>query len=119
MAKQIFSTVFTLLLFGTICQAQAKKNSELYKIILSQDSLLFDVGFNHCDSKQFEILLSDNLKFYHDKDGISDKKKFLYDLKNGLCTNPETRQVNRFLVPESIEIFPLYKNGILYGAVHN
>ena len=119
MAKKIISIVFILLIFGTISQAQVTKNSELYKTILSKDSLLFDVGFNHCDIKQFEILLSENLKFYHDKDGISDKKKFLFDLKNGLCKDPSTRQVNRFLVKESTEIFPLYENGILYGAVQN
>jgi hypothetical protein len=35
----------------------ADKNSELYKTILSKDSLHFNVGFNRCD-KQFEILLS-------------------------------------------------------------
>jgi CubicO group peptidase (beta-lactamase class C family) len=117
MKKQIF-TLFLLLTTFTAF-AQVDKNSDLYKTILSKDSLLFDVGFNNCDIKQFEILLSENLKFYHDKDGISDKAKFLFDLKNGLCKNPETRQVNRFLVKESIEIFPLYKNGTLYGAVQN
>lgn len=98
---------------------QVDKSSELYKTILSKDSLLFDIGFNTCDIKQFENLLSENLKFYHDKDGISDKTKFLFDLKNGLCKNPETRQVKRFLVKESTEIFPLYRNGVLYGAVQN
>lgn len=117
MKKQIF-TLFLLLTTFTAF-AQVDKNSDLYKTILSKDSLLFDVGFNNCDIKQFEILLSENLKFYHDKDGISDKAKFLFDLKNGLCKNPETRQVKRFLVKESTEIFPLYKNGTLYGAVQN
>lgn len=119
MTKKI---LFSFLLLITICansNAQVYKNSALYKTILSKDSLLFNVGFNTCDIKQFEILLSDNLKFYHDKDGISDKTKFLYDLKNGLCESPETRQVKRILVKESTEIFPLSKNGVLYGAVHN
>lgn len=106
-------------IFSANSIAQVNKNSDLYKTILSKDSLLFDIGFNHCDIKQFENLLSDNLKFYHDKDGISDKTKFLFDLKNGLCKDPETRQVNRFLIKESTEIFPLYKNRILYGAVQN
>jgi CubicO group peptidase (beta-lactamase class C family) len=115
-------TLFRFLLLITICangNAQVDKNSALYKTILSKDSLLFNVGFSTCDIKQFEILLSDNLKFYHDKDGISDKTKFLYDLKNGLCKSPEKRQVKRILVKESTEIFPLYRNGVLYGAVHN
>lgn len=119
MAKQIIISAFIFLIFGAKSQAQVEKKSELYKTILSKDSLLFDVGFNNCDIKQFEALLSENLKFYHDKDGISDKKKFLFDLKNGLCKNPEIRQVNRFLIKESTEIFPLYKNGVLYGAVQN
>ena len=116
--KKLFITFFILLTTFSVF-AQVNKNSDLYKTILSKDSLLFEVGFNHCDIKQFEILLSENLKFYHDKDGISGKTKFLFDLKNGLCKDPSTRQVNRFLVKESTEIFPLYKNGILYGAVQN
>lgn len=119
MTKKIILYFTFLIIFSTNCIAQVDKNSELYKVILSKDSLLFNVGFNTCDIQQFEILLSENLKFLHDKDGISDKTKFLFDLKNGLCKNPENRQVNRFLVKESTEIFPLYKNGILYGAVHN
>lgn len=119
MAKKIILSFIIALIFSAIGKAQVAKNSELYKTILSKDSLLFNVGFNTCDIKQYENLLSDNLKFYHDKDGISDKTKFLYDLKNGLCKSPETRQVKRFLVKESTEIFPLYRNGVLYGAIQN
>lgn len=117
MKKQLLLFFITLTTFSAF--AQVDKNSELYKTILSKDSLLFDVGFNQCDIKQFENLLSDNLKFYHDKDGLSDKTKFLTDLKNGICNSQTNRQVQRFLVKESTEIFPLYKNGDLYGAVQN
>jgi CubicO group peptidase (beta-lactamase class C family) len=119
MTKKIILSFIITIIFISNSKAQVDKNSELYKIILSKDSLLFNVGFNTCDIKQFENLLSNNLKFYHDKDGVSDKTKFLYDLKNGLCKNSETRQVKRILVKESTEIFPLYKNGILYGAIQN
>lgn len=116
--KKLFTTLLAVLtLFCAF--GQVDKNSDLYQTILAKDSLLFDVGFNHCDIRQFENLLSDNLKFYHDKDGISDKKKFLTDLKNGICNGQTNRQVQRFLVKESTEIFPLYRNGTLYGAVQN
>jgi CubicO group peptidase (beta-lactamase class C family) len=115
---KILLSFLIAVIFSSNIKAQVDKNSDLYKAIISKDSLLFNVGFNTCDINQFEILLSNNLKFYHDKDGISDKTKFLSDLRNGLCKSPETRQVNRFLVKESTEIFPLYKNGILYGAIH-
>jgi CubicO group peptidase (beta-lactamase class C family) len=119
MTKKILLSFIIAITFSTNSKAQVDKKSDLYKTILSKDSLLFNVGFNTCDIKQFEILLSDDLKFYHDKDGISDKTKFIFDLKNGLCKSPETRQVKRFLVKESTGIFPLYKDGVLYGAVHN
>jgi CubicO group peptidase (beta-lactamase class C family) len=119
MTKKILLSFIIAITFSANSKAQVDKTSELYKIIRSKDSLLFNVGFNTCNIKQFEILLSDNLKFYHDKDGVSDKTKFIFDLKNGLCKSPETRQVKRLLIKESIEIFPLYRNGVLYGAVHN
>ncbi|WP_267740825.1 class A beta-lactamase-related serine hydrolase, partial [Myroides injenensis] len=123
MAKsfRILFLILFLILFPFIgnLNAQINKNSKLFLEVTTQDSLLFDVGFNNCDIKQFENLLSDNLKFYHDKDGISDKEKFLIDLKNGICNSQTNRQVKRFLVKESSEIFPLYKNGVLYGAIHN
>jgi TonB family protein len=113
--------LLTLFLFLTtsVAFAQVDKNSDLYKIILSKDSLLFDVGFNTCNIQQFENLLSDSLRFYHDKDGISNKAKFLTDLKNGICNSQVNRQVKRFLVKESTQIFPLYKNDMIYGAVQN
>ena len=116
--KKLF-TILSILLTSFSAFAQVDQNSDLYKTILEKDSLLFDIGFNHCDIKQFENLLSENLKFYHDKDGTSDKTKFLTDLKNGICNSQTNRQVQRFLVKESTEIFPLYRNGVLYGAVQN
>jgi CubicO group peptidase (beta-lactamase class C family) len=117
--KKITLLLIVSILFSAKSLAQLDKNAALYKTILSKDSLLFDIGFNHCDIKQFDDLLSENLKFYHDKDGVSNKTKFLNDLKNGLCKSPETRQVIRVLVKENTEIFPLHRNGILYGAIHN
>lgn len=114
--KKYLLTFFTLLL-ALPAFNQIAENTDLYKTIMSRDSLLFNVGFNTCDIRQFEDLLSDSLKFYHDKDGISDKVKFLSDLKNGLCKEPGKRQVKRILVKEDTKIYPLYKNEALYGAV--
>ena len=110
----VFFVAFSSLFFG-----QNHQSAELKEIILKQDSLLFSEGFNKCKIEYFENLLSKDLKFYHDKDGISDKEKFLKDLKSGLCKNPDLRQVKRVLVQEHNEVFPLYKNGVLYGAIHN
>ncbi|MBB6372291.1 serine hydrolase [Chryseobacterium shigense] len=119
MTRIHFLLLIIFLFLSQKAEAQTDKPDALYKTILAKDSLLFDVGFNTCNIKQYENLLSENLKFYHDKDGISSKTKFLNDLKNGLCKNPETRQVKRVLMKNSTEVFPLYKNGNLYGAVQN
>ncbi len=102
-----FQTVFS----------QEEKNSELYKTIMSLDSLLFDVGFNTCDISVSEILCSDQLEFYHDKNGLSNKADFVKTMKSGLCASPTTYQSRRELVDESTKIYPLYKNGVLYAAL--
>lgn len=99
--------------------SQEEKNTELYKTIMSRDSLLFNVGFNTCDISQFENLLSDNFEFYHDKDSISDKALFLKNFRKGLCGSVGTYQSRRYLVPNSTEVYPLYKKGVLYGALQN
>lgn len=111
--------LFILCLLSLKGNAQISKSHAIYQTVLVQDSLLFSVGFNNCDIEQYEKSLSESLRFYHDKDGISNRAKFLNDLKNGLCENPEKRQVKRVLIKESTQIFPLYNNNILYGAVHN
>lgn len=97
--------------------SQEEKNSELYKVIMSRDSLLFTIGFNTCDASQFENLYSEQFEFYHDRDGESNKAQFIYNFKNGLCASPTTYQARRELVPGSTEIYPLYKKGVLYGAI--
>jgi len=118
--KTIQKTLIVFLCFtSTILFGQVKETSELYKSIISKDSLLFDVGFNTCDISQFENLLSKNLEFLHDKDGISTKKEFLYNLRNGLCGSPDNYQSRRELVKSSTEIYPLYKNDTIYGAIQN
>ena len=97
--------------------SQEGKNSKLYKTIMSQDSLLFNVGFNSCDIVQFENLLSEDFEFYHDLDSISDKTLFLKNFKKGICASGKSYQVRRDLIKGSTAIYPLTKNGVLYGAL--
>lgn len=114
--KKLF--ILICLVFTTlVTNAQIAKDSDLHQLILSKDSLLFQVGFNTCDMSQFESLLSENFEFFHDKDSISYKKEFINTLRNGLCESPATYQSRRELVSESTEIFPLYNNKVLYGAI--
>ncbi|MFC4263708.1 serine hydrolase [Ferruginibacter yonginensis] len=114
--KRLFILIYILpITFSSF--GQINHDTELYETILLKDSLLFNKGFNTCDIKQFENLLSEKFEFFHDKDSISNKATFLYNIKNGLCAAPTTYQSRRELVKENTEIYPLYKGKNLYGAI--
>lgn len=102
--------------FPALLMGQVTPDTDLYKSIQKNDSLLFNIGFNTCDISQFENLVSDDFEFYHDKSGITNSKKaFLESIKNGLCQSEYKPQ--RELLQGTMEVFPLENNGILYGAI--
>ena len=114
--QQAIAFICAFIFFGTIT-AQVEVNSELYKTLKTNDSLLFDVGFNTCELSAFENLLAEDLEFYHDKGGlIPSKQVFIEGFKNGICKSPDFKS-RRELVTGSLEVYPLYDNGILYGAL--
>jgi hypothetical protein len=99
-----------------LLKAQEPNNSALHQTLKTKDSLLFEVGFNTCDLKPFEVLVSEKFEFYHDQSGITpNKTAFLESISNGLCKLPY--RPRRELVQGSLVVYPLYKNGVLYGAI--
>lgn len=97
-------------------RAQLPQSSKLFQTLKTNDSLLFDIGFNGCDISQFEQLVSDSFEFYHDKSGVqSSKTAFISSIKNGICKLPY--KPRRELIAGSLEVYPLEKNGMLYGAI--
>jgi hypothetical protein len=114
MKKQIL--LFHLLFLSIAVSAQVEKSSTLYKTIKEKDSLLFNLGFNNCDIAQFENLVSENFEFYHDQAGITNSKAaFISGIQNGLCKL--TYKPKRVLAENETEVYPLEKNGVLYGAI--
>jgi len=113
-----YFTIFHLVFITTLSVAQVEKSTELYKTIREKDSLLFNLGFNKCDISQFENLVSENFEFYHDQAGITNSKlEFIQGIENGLCKLPY--KPKRVLDENSMEIYPLKKDGILYGVIQN
>lgn len=108
------------LLMSGIALAQVDSNSELFKTLKAKDSVLFKIGFNKCEVEKSAELMYDDLEFYHDKGGIThSKEEFISTMKNGICRDNNPEKVYRFLVEESLEVFPMYNNGKLYGALQN
>jgi hypothetical protein len=88
---------------------------ELFVELKQKDSLVFNLGFNECDTAQLRVLISDNFEFYHDQSGLLDSKEnFIRNIPN-LCNM--NYKPTRVLVDGSLEVFPLYSNGELYGAI--
>jgi CubicO group peptidase (beta-lactamase class C family) len=113
--KKHFLLIY-LLFLSTVLIAQVEESTELYKTIKEKDSLLFNLGFNNCDITQFEKLVSDNFEFYHDQAGITNSKsEFIQGIENGLCKL--TYKPKRVLAKNSLEVYPLMKNGDVYGAI--
>jgi hypothetical protein len=105
-------------LFSTYIFGQVEENSEIFQQLKANDSLLFNVGFNHCNTDPFLKLLNEDFEFYHDKGGITTSKtEFISNFKTGLCKSPSTYQSRRELIEGSLEVFELKNNNVVYGAI--
>jgi CubicO group peptidase (beta-lactamase class C family) len=121
--KRLFSFTWICLTALFVCvqapstlQAQEPHSSELYKAMQARDSLLFKVVFNTCDTRPLDMLLSENFEFYHDQGGITNgKAAFIETIKNNICKL--NYKATRELVEGSLEVYPLHKDGVLYGAI--
>ena len=90
--------------------------SGLERQIRTLDSLLFDVAFNTCDLAPLDDLISEDFEFYHDQGGITaSKADFIKSIKENIC-NINYRPIRR-LVDGTFRVFPMTRNGELYGAI--
>jgi hypothetical protein len=114
--KRAFALLIFLLFTSMYTRAQVADTSSLFLELKALDSLLFDRGFNHCDIETLQKITSENLEFYHDQGGIdTSKATFIDKIKNGICKLDY--KASRQLVDGSLQVFPMYQNGVLYGAI--
>lgn len=118
MTKKINICIFLLFIFIANLHAQIAQNSPLFLELKKQDSIFFERGFNNCDINYLEKHVDDNLKFYHDKGGFQDKKLFLERTQQNICSNPNQKPIRK-VIESSLEVFPLYNEDNLYGAIQS
>ena len=118
MLKKSILILGVLTLLSNITYSQVSKDSELYLQLKKMDSLVFQEGFNKCKLTSLEKTIAEGFEFYHDVGGIQEKANFMVNMKNNICSSPERKPIRR-LVKGSIEVFPLYNQGELYGAIQN
>ena len=109
-------TLLLLCFFSLTSVAQAQEKSTLFQELKAQDSIFFERGFNRCDLDYLKNQVADNLRFYHDQGGFQDKAKFLESTANNICGSGDKKPIRK-VAPESLEVFPLYNEGKLYGAI--
>lgn len=54
--------------------------------------------------------------FYHDKSGMQNKAVFLENTRKYICGDSNKKPIRK-VVEESLEVYPLYNNGVLYGVI--
>jgi hypothetical protein len=106
----LIALLLSLPLFG-----QTEKD-KLTETILHQDGLFWD-AYNQCDVDKMSQFFWPDIEFYHDKGGPTIGASALIDtIRKNLCGNPNSH-LRREAVPDTAKVFPLEKNGEVYGAV--
>lgn len=91
--------------------------NEIYAILKTQDSMLFNAVFETYDTNAINALISDDFEFYHDQGGIMDTKAgFVLSISN---IHQLSYKPTRKLREGSLQVYPLYDNGLLYGAIQS
>ncbi|MDT0553776.1 hypothetical protein [Urechidicola vernalis] len=115
--RKIKGIALIAILLSNVINAQISNDNDLFQVLKAKDSLFFEVGFNKCNLEVFQELLPEEFEFYHDKDGITESRaKFIRTLKKNIC-GTEKNNIKRVLEKGSLEVFPLYNKGNLYGAI--
>jgi hypothetical protein len=114
--------VIISLLFGLYSPASGQSNTidaenqRITQTILHLDSLFWKT-YNTCDIEHNGLYFTDDIKFYHDKGGITNGKNALVaSIKNNICGNPNQR-VRREAVEGTVTVYPMRNGDSVYGAI--
>lgn len=116
MIKQALLCLIFVVVSMHVGITQVDKYSDLHKQFKKQDSIFFERGFNQCDIVYLDKHIAADLKFYHDQSGFQDRKTFFENTRKYICSNMDKKPI-RQVDENSLEVFPLYNNGILYGVI--
>ena len=110
----------TIVLIATLVSvaAQATKQSaelrDLTETIARMDALIFD-AFNAHDVDALMALFTDDLEFYHDKGGLTNKQQTREGFAGMFGRTPDIR---RELVKGSLEVYPIKDYGAIEVGTH-
>ena len=116
--KHLVIIVIILIVSISFLNGQVSKDSELFLTLKKHESIFFEPGFNQCNIKYLESTIHQDLMFYHDKSGIQNRNKFFENTAKYICSGG-TKKPIRKVEEQSLEVFALYNNDVLYGAIQS
>jgi Domain of unknown function (DUF4440) len=122
--KYISTIIFTTILsvgFYHFSHAQQAASADpfenLEKTILYHDSI-FWFAYNACDVDKMSSYFTEDLEFYHDKNGVtSPRVKMDEAMQKGLCGN-ENWHLRREAIKGTVKVFPMKGFGALISGEH-
>ena len=93
---------------------QSPASKELYNTIAHMDSVLFN-AFNSRDIQKLKTLFTEDLEFYHDKDGLTSYQNTIESFINLAA---QKNDLKRELISGSLEIYPVKEYGAMQIGVH-
>jgi ketosteroid isomerase-like protein len=116
--KQIVLSTIVLIATAVLAVAQAAKQSaesrELTETIARMDALIFD-AFNAHNVDALMALFTDDLEFYHDKGGLTNKQQTREGFAGMFGRTPDIR---RELVKGSLGVYPIKDYGAIEVGTH-
>src|ERR1700744_1279556 len=110
--------LLAVMLLGFLAPAVAQEtDNDVIAVILHKDSLFWQ-AYNRCDVSGMQAFFTPDVEFYHDKGGATfGLDSLVASMRNGLCKDPASYQLRREVVPGSVQVYPMRKNGVAYGAI--
>jgi hypothetical protein len=113
--KLIFSSLF--IFFSAINLFAQHSDSQAIKSVLSRDSL-FWLAYNTCDTASIGDFYTDDVEFYHDKNGFSKgRDNIVSSFKKNLCS--DDFRLRREALDSTVHVFLLKNQDSVYGAILN
>ena len=117
MTRQLL-LILILMISMNLAKGQVAKSSEIFLTLKKQGSIFFERSFNLCDLEYLNKAVHKDLMFYHDQSGIQNRYIFIENTKKYICGDTLRKPIRK-VEEESLEVFPMYNNGVLYGAIQS
>ena len=98
--------------------ADGLRAGPLFDELAHLDGLLFEASFVSCDAAKANAFFTEDVEFYHDRDGLSTGEQVRENTRRLTASCPAKRGIVRTLVPGSLRVYPIQGYGAMQVGVH-